>query len=55
MAVTDEELAAEVLTESRRQNGCEDLFAKTARYCCSYHEGMADGLDIFLDRRSKGA
>ena len=52
--MTDDELADDILTESKRSSGgyCEK--ARQGR-CCSYHEGMADGLDVFLARRAEGA
>lgn len=37
-------LAEALLLDSRRINNCDTV----RRYCCSYHQGFRDGMDMIM-------
>jgi len=52
--MTEDELndyASELLTDSMLMNHCE---RNGRHYCCSYHEGFEDGMDMLIERMMKG-
>jgi hypothetical protein len=45
------ELASQMLDDSIFINGCD---RKTHRWCCAYHAGFEDGMDVLITTMMEG-
>lgn len=43
-----DDVATQLLNESLALNGCDRLRGGR-KYCCSYHQGFEDGMNILID------